>query len=264
MEEYTKTCSSCGEDRLLSEFGLDKSKADGHRGVCKSCRNSKNKQVAKPKVTSELEIFRSKAYEIIDKIGILNDSERKFLSTMSQKALEFHEEIVNPPTCTMEILDIGFLGCDNFNSTAAVIASKLSLFLVQKKGYVQEFTVIKHEKYNRNKLIIVTILENVKLTHKEIEEFQDILDGSIKKEKLVMSFIINAENMNMGILLPNLPELVSKFLRIWGGFIVKESTIAMSISLNRVKVSWPKRYSVPETEMPNLEKIITDFITDID
>ena len=33
-----KTCSKCGEEKSFDEFGKDKQKKDGYRGVCKVCR----------------------------------------------------------------------------------------------------------------------------------------------------------------------------------------------------------------------------------
>lgn len=35
-----KTCSKCGETKLLIEFSKRKESKDGHRGVCKSCKNT--------------------------------------------------------------------------------------------------------------------------------------------------------------------------------------------------------------------------------
>jgi len=39
MEE--KTCSKCGEEKSLDKFGLDGRAKDGHRGVCKDCRDQR-------------------------------------------------------------------------------------------------------------------------------------------------------------------------------------------------------------------------------
>lgn len=40
----TKTCSACGKEKPLSEFGLACERKDGHRGVCKICRNEQARQ----------------------------------------------------------------------------------------------------------------------------------------------------------------------------------------------------------------------------
>ena len=50
MEEQIKICSSCGEERHLNKFGLDKSKPDGHRGVCKECYNQKITSIVKKQI----------------------------------------------------------------------------------------------------------------------------------------------------------------------------------------------------------------------
>lgn len=34
-----KTCSKCGETKLISEFSIDKRNPDGRTGICKECRN---------------------------------------------------------------------------------------------------------------------------------------------------------------------------------------------------------------------------------
>ena len=42
-----KTCSKCGEEKSLEGFGKDKAKKDGHRGVCKACRQTDTKKSAR-------------------------------------------------------------------------------------------------------------------------------------------------------------------------------------------------------------------------
>lgn len=37
MEEKTKKCSRCGQEKPLSEFPTNKSCSDGHAGQCKKC-----------------------------------------------------------------------------------------------------------------------------------------------------------------------------------------------------------------------------------
>ena len=34
-----KTCSKCGETKLISRFPTDRRNLDGHSGICKTCRN---------------------------------------------------------------------------------------------------------------------------------------------------------------------------------------------------------------------------------
>lgn len=43
----TKTCSACSKEKPLSEFGLAHERKDGHRGICKLCRNEQARQWCK-------------------------------------------------------------------------------------------------------------------------------------------------------------------------------------------------------------------------
>jgi len=44
MDAKSKTCSKCGEEKLLEEFGIRKDYSSGMSGQCKSCRKEYNKQ----------------------------------------------------------------------------------------------------------------------------------------------------------------------------------------------------------------------------
>ena len=39
METQTKHCPRCGEDKPIDQFGLNKSKKDGHADYCRVCQN---------------------------------------------------------------------------------------------------------------------------------------------------------------------------------------------------------------------------------
>lgn len=52
-----KTCSKCGETKLISKFPLDKKNLDGHLGICKSCKSLYYKEKYR---RAEREIFRKK------------------------------------------------------------------------------------------------------------------------------------------------------------------------------------------------------------
>jgi hypothetical protein len=39
----SKTCSSCGKEKLLAEFAIDRAATDGHRHVCKGCDSARSK-----------------------------------------------------------------------------------------------------------------------------------------------------------------------------------------------------------------------------
>lgn len=39
-ENQTKICSRCKIEKILEEFHKDKTKRDGHKNICKECRNS--------------------------------------------------------------------------------------------------------------------------------------------------------------------------------------------------------------------------------
>ncbi len=38
-----KTCSKCKDPKLISAFTIDKSRKDGHKGICKKCDNERHK-----------------------------------------------------------------------------------------------------------------------------------------------------------------------------------------------------------------------------
>ncbi len=45
MEEK-KRCRKCGQEKFLSEFHKDRTKKDGHKGICKSCLSKKKEKVS--------------------------------------------------------------------------------------------------------------------------------------------------------------------------------------------------------------------------
>ncbi len=51
----TKTCTKCGVEKALSEFHKDKSKKDGLRSSCKSCKSLQNSQYRENNKEKELE-----------------------------------------------------------------------------------------------------------------------------------------------------------------------------------------------------------------
>lgn len=54
-----KTCKECGITKELSNFGIDKSRADGHRHWCKTCNSAK----IKIRRDNNIEHYRAKARE---------------------------------------------------------------------------------------------------------------------------------------------------------------------------------------------------------
>jgi len=66
--KYFKTCSKCGETKLISKFSIDRRNFDGHLGVCKSCKSLYYKEryrEQKEKYLEKSRIWRLKHIESV-------------------------------------------------------------------------------------------------------------------------------------------------------------------------------------------------------
>lgn len=63
MSESTKRCSKCGETKPTTEFGRDRSRADGLADYCKECAREKNRRY-----------YRANAHEIQENVRQYRES----------------------------------------------------------------------------------------------------------------------------------------------------------------------------------------------
>src|SRR6185437_16898449 len=124
MEVAKKMCNQCGEAKPLSEFPVDKSLKDNHRGICKVCYNSSRTVVRRTNTKKEDEIsvslsqfpteyqsFAKHAINLLQKIDRIDDSDVEFLDNFGEKCQNFSQEIKYPPTNTFTICESTMKDC---------------------------------------------------------------------------------------------------------------------------------------------------------
>lgn len=84
-----KTCSKCGETKLITEFHIKKSSKDGRIGICRACKNNYSKKYYienKEKITEYQEGYRKSNYSYIA------DRDRKYYEKNRDKKSKYNKE----------------------------------------------------------------------------------------------------------------------------------------------------------------------------
>jgi hypothetical protein len=264
-----KTCHRCGKNRKFSEFYRDKTKKDGYRACCKKCYSkqkdsTQNKEILKENDPYQLrldELYRE-FLEFYNSAKKLEDMNEDSLEDFGSRCLNAYREIKYAPTNIFELCEFNIPGSDRY-SKIVVIKSKLSLFLMQKKGIMNAEINVKagHKNKINGELTIKIESSGAKLTHGEIEDFRDIVRG-ITKEIEISEILIKEEGVNIFQLTHSLVVIVIDFLRIDCGNTIKKSSLIISYGDgdDSMKIIWPKEYAISPSELEKLYEKITDFI----
>jgi hypothetical protein len=279
MEDQTKICYKCGEEKYFSDFPVDKSKKDGRKGECKDCRNAHLRFLREGKKTSlipsapakltfspipESEKFRKDSIEFFTKsFGKTDDLNMEFVLKLSENAIKFHEELIYPPTNKFKVLDSKISGGGSFEINSSIIISKLSIFLIQKRNKIIDVSGIKiiiDPKYDITGALIITLPDNILLSYREIEEF--LISLTVKNiEKKKHQVEVKIEDVNLRPFVFDFPNVVHDFLLKKCGYDVDFLYIKLVIrNIDSIIVEWPDEYSISESSIDLLQKNIFDYV----
>jgi hypothetical protein len=181
----TKECTACNEEKLLSEFVVDKTKLDGRTSQCKACRNARRKR--KPIISDTPGSSVSSPLEGI--ISALKKFEQDFSEMSKEEVLYAEGNLIsslrtyvkglqNPPVHVIEI-----------NSNRLLFITKQSEIIPYLGGKMREF--LNHYRDDRevrikiavhpkaDNLYIITLPKETKLNHEEVEIFESMVFSGV-------------------------------------------------------------------------------------
>ena len=182
----TKECYKCGENKLVEDFPIDKSKKDGRRNECKICRSEYVKNLNSHKkdlVEDNSKIVQNKEIEEMQEElnNILRNSyyDEEVVKVFCKKIGEIHNKIHFPPTNIFKIYELKIMKSSDFTSNIETIKYRLSLFLAMKRKKIAvDIEIVKGRKYQLNSELIVTLPQDILLSNEEVNEFRDSLSAN--------------------------------------------------------------------------------------
>ena len=78
----TKICNICNTEKALSEFNKNKSYKDGYVAICKSCRNSRRRELRAQNLDAYNKVGRANYYKYRD--TILEQRKKKYISNAEE------------------------------------------------------------------------------------------------------------------------------------------------------------------------------------
>jgi hypothetical protein len=248
MEDQHKLCNKCGVEKPFEEFPSDKSKKDGKRGECKECyRNyAKNARVArkvdtKKPIASDVEKFRLDVKNFAENFDKVEHLDEDFLKSFQEKAKKFYHEAKFPPTNIFKA-SVSYFSKNNLAVEAtAIIQSKLSLFLFQKKKLSNiNIVVKKSETYTRDNTLLVELPEEVKLSDGEIEEF---FNSSVGVEKITSVDFSSEKDISREIfyIVDTTKKIISESLK---QEIKYNDITIIIIDRNYITLKWAEQFAI--------------------
>jgi hypothetical protein len=268
MEELTKICNCCGEEKSILDFPIHSATKDGRRGDCKLCynervRSTRSRKIAnkKPqKEPSKLELLEKDFLKIKATIGTKEFNQDNIFE-FSSKLAEVHKELRYPPTNSFIVRQYDFpdaIQKESYENQANYIKSYLSLFLVSKLSKIHEdFSIVKSKKYQRDHSIQVIL--NTNLTRENIEDFILSLRNS-KKNNTMHHCEIKLENIDLRQYVSLLLlETKKNLYRIGYDIDISNMTVRF-IKDDHIMIEWPKKNSIDEDEVNKLNGYIMSYI----
>jgi hypothetical protein len=267
ISQQTKTCYKCGEEKTIEEFPLDKAKKDGCKNECKNCHNTYLQSSRNSKKTTSdshnnkiTTISNNKSISEAESFQKIKKLDMEFVSSILEKAIKYHEEAIYPPTNKFSICDSS-IDEGSFKVNLSIIISKIIKFLIRRHDKIinaLNIKITKDPKYNKNRALIVTLPEDILLSHREIEEFTDSLVGIEKKQCIVD---IKIEDVDLRMFSFDFSNVIRNFLSKECGHNVDPYSINFSImNIYHLVFKWPEEYSIPESSIDLLQKNIFDYI----
>ena len=126
----TKTCSKCGETKLLDEFSRDKSRKDSRQVYCKKCSNKQNRKYRQEHKEYSKEWYKETGRE---KQGSISMYENKLCSLYL--GIVIAERLVRQLFKDVEMMPNGFPGYDIICNKGKKINVKAACITLVNKKY---------------------------------------------------------------------------------------------------------------------------------